>query len=537
MKHSVIIFALFLFFAIQSYAQVNLEVELRARLEHVLPEEKIRVNSDVLEYSNQIHRFYADQEFQPVWLSDGQLSSNSKEFIHVLNEVRYDGLDPQFYHQNLILSLVQSIQSGSEENLVDLELILTDAFFQVTKDLHQGKVDYEQFEKDWEIKPKVPRFNYSDLLLQAKNGTSFQSIFEKLYPDFNMYSHGREIIKNLYALDQKYLNSWKDISLRGAIRLGEENKILPDMRQRLAFWGYLSEENLTQDLLYDSTAMLAIKAFQKRNGMEPDGVVGKLTINALNQSPADLIDKAAINLERLRWLPDTVKTGPMVLVNIANYQLDFLNDRDTLLSERVIVGKRFHESPIFQGEMSYIVFSPFWNLPTSITKGEILPKARKDPGYLASKNIEIIDNSGQVVSPSSVDWNSKSFPYRLRQKPGEANSLGLVKFMFPNSHSVYIHDTPARSLFEREERAMSHGCIRVQNPADFAALLLRDKPEWTTQKIDEAMNQSTEKTVYLKEKIPVVLLYLTFWADGAGNGHFRPDVYERDEELLAALRK
>lgn len=187
--------------------------------------------------------------------------------------------------------------------------------------------------------------------------------------------------------------------------------------------------------------------------------------------------------------------------------------------------------------MSYLVFSPYWNIPYSITKNEIIPAVRKNSNYLQNKNMEVITTSGKPVNPSTIDWSSKSFPYLIRQKPGGSNSLGLVKFMFPNSYSVYIHDTPARSLFEREDRAMSHGCIRLQNPAAFAQLLLRDDPSWTPEKIDAAMHQEKEQIVNLPRKIPVVLLYLTFWADSKGQPHFRQDIYNRDAEVLALLKK
>lgn len=537
MKQVVLIAIALFFFGEPSIAQNELQKELRTRLEGLLPQDQITINSTSLEYSDEIHKFYASQAFESVWTDGTKPKPNATEFLIALEEVIFDGLNPEDYHQSLLLTYMQSINGLNNGQLANLELLLSDAFFQVTKDLHQGKVDHQIFKKEWEIDFKKPQYRYPDLLAETKNGSPVSEIFQKLYPDFRMYENGRAIIKKLSALDRDVSSQWKDLKLKGALRIGQENAIVPEMRKRLAFWGYLAEEDVTQNETYDSVVMRGIQAFQERNGMGSDGVVGKLTVHALNQSPQDLVDKASLNMERLRWLPDTVKTGPLVLVNIANYQLDFLNGRDTLLSERVIVGKRFHESPIFHGEMSYIVFSPYWNLPYSITHNEILPKARKDPGYFAAKNIEIVDNSGKVISPNSVDLSSKKFPYRLRQKPGESNSLGLVKFIFPNNHSVYIHDTPARSLFAREERAMSHGCIRVENPADFAALLLKDSPEWTGDKIYDAMHQSTERTVYLKEKVPVVLLYLTFWADGNGNGHFRPDVYDRDADLLAELRK
>jgi murein L,D-transpeptidase YcbB/YkuD len=248
------------------------------------------------------------------------------------------------------------------------------------------------------------------------------------------------------------------------------------------------------------------------------------------------MDKASVNLERLRWLPNTVKTGEFILVNIANYQLDYLSYLDTLLSVRVIVGKQYHESPIFTVEMSYIVFSPYWNIPYSIIKNEIMPSVRRNTNYLSQKNMEVVTSSGKVVDPKTINWSTKSFPYLLRQKPGESNSLGLVKFMFASKHSVYIHDTPVRTLFDNGDRALSHGCIRIENPADFAALLLKNDPNWNSVKIDAAMHQSKEQIVKLDRKIPVVILYLTFWADSKGNGHFRPDIYERDAEVIQLLR-
>jgi murein L,D-transpeptidase YcbB/YkuD len=243
-----------------------------------------------------------------------------------------------------------------------------------------------------------------------------------------------------------------------------------------------------------------------------------------------------VNLERLRWLPDTVRNQEFILVNIANYQLDYINKLDTMLSARVIVGKQYHESPIFTADMSYIVFSPYWNIPSSIIKKEIVPSVRKNPNYLDQKNMEVVTYSGKAVDPSSINWSSKSFPYLIRQKPGGSNSLGLVKFMFPNQYSVYIHDTPSKALFTKEERALSHGCIRVQDPIKLASLLLKDNPEWTSKKIDEAMHQSNEKIVNLDKKIPVILLYLTFWSDSNGKAYFRPDIYNRDQEVLELLK-
>jgi murein L,D-transpeptidase YcbB/YkuD len=273
--------------------------------------------------------------------------------------------------------------------------------------------------------------------------------------------------------------------------------------------------------------------------MNPDGVIGSLVAESLNKSPQNLIDIASINMERLRWMPTFDWEKKMVLVNVANYQLDYLVKADTAFTAKVIVGKEYNESPTFTALMSYIAFSPYWNIPASITQEEIIPAVRKDKNYLNQKNMEVVETSGNPVNENRIDWsdkNSEDFPYLIRQKPGGDNSLGLVKFMFPNEYNIYIHDTPSRSLFDRETRALSHGCIRIQNPDQFAKVLLNDK-SWDDEKIKIAMNQDSEQIVKLDREIPVVILYMTFWAGEDGTANFRSDVYNRDEALLNALKR
>ncbi|MEP1259105.1 L,D-transpeptidase family protein, partial [Algoriphagus sp.] len=291
---------------------------------------------------------------------------------------------------------------------------------------------------------------------------------------------------------------------------------------------------LEDPTLFDSAMYRGLQDYQESNGMNPDGVIGTLVAESLNKSPQDLIDIASINMERLRWMPALDWKKEMVLVNVANYQLDYLQNSDTTFSAKVIVGKEYNESPTFTAPMSYIVFSPYWNIPESITNEEIIPSLRKNSNYLAEKNMEVVNGSGEVVKATQVNL-SKDQGYRVRQKPGGDNSLGLVKFMFPNEYNIYIHDTPARSLFEKETRALSHGCIRIQNPDQFAKILLNNS-DWDDEKIQAAMNQQNEEVVELDRDIPVVILYMTFWADADGKANFRSDVYNRDAALLKALR-
>ncbi|WP_225586922.1 murein L,D-transpeptidase [Algoriphagus sp. Y33] len=522
----------------------GLSDNIRIRLELDQPDVPLNVRSKELFAKGEIHQFYTNRIFEPAWIRQGVLTELAYELRFEINQSKFDGLNPYDYHLGLINEFFNQFESNKKQSipnalddLADLDLLLSDAFFHLAAHLEIGKVNPDNLTGNWHIITKTSKVSYNDLLEVALDRQQIRQSLETLYPTISIYKKGREVIRAMDEIRKQDSLNWKAVKITKTIKVGETNGGIPSLRERLLFWKYLQPYVYTDEKEYDSTMFVAVQNFQQRNGMEPDGALGKNTINALNQSPADLIDRAAVNMERLRWLPDTLRGAEMIVVNIANYQLDYLSNRDTLFSARVIVGTKYHASPIFSSAMSYIVFSPYWNLPASIVRNEVMPAVRKNPNYLAQKNMEVVTFSGKPVDPTSINWSGKSIPYMIRQKPGGHNSLGLVKFMFPNEYSVYIHDTPSRSLFTREDRALSHGCIRIQNPADFAALLLKDDAKWTPEKIDQAMHQSKEQIVNLDRKIPVVLLYLTFWADTKGQGHFRQDIYDRDKEVLEALRK
>jgi murein L,D-transpeptidase YcbB/YkuD len=539
----IVLLILFVGLLIQNGYSSQITDQIRIRLESDQPGEKIEIRGTSLKSIDEIQHFYVNRNFEEIWSNNGILTELAYEMRFEIYQSQFDGLNPKNYNIELIELFFSTFESNKKSRIVnnpgdvaDLDLLLSDAFFYLSRHLEIGKIDPASLKSYWEITSKTKKLDYGSLLTEGYHASDIRRQLEKLYPDFAMYRKGREVLRALDERRKVDTLNWKRIKIDKSIKAGDANNSIPVLRQRLKFWGYLNDYPLISEKHYDSTMWLGVKSFQKNNGMEADGVIGSMTGQALNASPRDLMDKAAVNLERLRWLPDTVKTGEFILVNIANYQLDYLSNLDTLLSARVIVGKQYHESPIFTAEMSYLVFSPYWNIPYSITKNEIMPSVRRNPNYLNQKNMEVVTNSGKVVDPKTINWSSKSFPYMVRQKPGGSNSLGLVKFMFPNKHSVYIHDTPARTLFSKEDRALSHGCIRIEKPTEFAELILRNDPSWTSEKINTAMHQTKEIIVTLDRKIPVIILYLTFWADSKGKGHFRPDIYERDPEVLAALR-
>jgi len=263
----------------------------------------------------------------------------------------------------------------------------------------------------------------------------------------------------------------------------------------------------------------------------------------LNVPVEQRIEQIAINMDRMRWSASFEPT--YIRVNIPGFHLSVHENDQVPLQMRVIVGSKEDPTPVIDSKMDYLVFSPYWNVPLSIAKEELLPKIKSNPDYLRDQQLEVVRTSGgkvQTVNPSRIDWDEVSNgEFQLRQKPGVQNALGLVKFIFPNPHQVYLHDTPTDNLFDRLTRTMSHGCVRLERPVDLAAYLLRDQPEWTMQKIDSAMHGGKEQKVPLSAPLPVHLVYWTAWGDGNGQVHFREDVYGHDathsKKVIAAGRE
>jgi L,D-transpeptidase YcbB len=295
----------------------------------------------------------------------------------------------------------------------------------------------------------------------------------------------------------------------------------------------------SMSVYYDVELEKQVKIYQKDWGLNADGVIGKGTLLALNTEPDILISRIKVNMERFRWLP-LYEPQKYLMVNIANFDLVFIDDVDTLISMRAIVGKDYRETPVFDALMSYIVFGPSWTVPPTILRNDVIPELLKGPDYLVKKKMKLLRSNGSEIAYSKIDWakiSRNNFPYMVRQKPGPENALGKVKFMFPNNYNVYIHDTPSRGYFARDDRAMSSGCIRIEKPFKLAELLLADSPEWTSEKIHDAMQQNREQTATLKTPVDVLLLYLTAWTDGNGRVQFRKDIYMRDELVLKALNQ
>ncbi len=325
------------------------------------------------------------------------------------------------------------------------------------------------------------------------------------------------------------------------IKPGMSDPRLPGLRARLAQSG-LATTPEGDPSRYDAALEKAVRIFQGRHGLPLDGALGKKTIEALNVPVERRIEQMAMNLERRRWLPDDLGER-YVFVNMADFALKVVDGPHTIHATRVVVGTPFHRTPVFSDAIKYIELNPFWNVTPSIAAKELLPKIRKDPGYLARNGYRLFSGWGAEASeldPFSVDWSGVSasrFVYKIRQDPGPKNSLGQLKSVFPNTQSIYLHDTPSRQLFQQTMRAFSHGCIRVENPLDLAVVLLGGADGWTKEKLTQAISSGERKIIALSKPIPVHLVYLTAWVNKDGSVHFRDDIYGRDNRLAEGLRR
>jgi murein L,D-transpeptidase YcbB/YkuD len=275
-------------------------------------------------------------------------------------------------------------------------------------------------------------------------------------------------------------------------------------------------------LLYDNDLLPVIKSTQKSFGLKEDGVITAALIKELNVPVKERIGQLLINLERMRWLPYQPE-GEFIAVNIPEFRLHFFEGEKKVFSIDIVVGQAAHNTVIFADKLQYVVFSPYWNVPPSIVRKEILPAIRKNANYLAKNNMEQTGSAGGLPI--------------IRQKPGGKNALGRVKFIFPNSYNIYFHDTPTKSLFGEEARAFSHGCMRLAEPVKLATYLLRNQPGWTTQKMNDAMDASVEQCVTLKQQVPVYITYFTAWVDSNGLLNFRKDIYNHDKQVAKSLHE
>ncbi|NIS47358.1 MAG: L,D-transpeptidase family protein [candidate division Zixibacteria bacterium] len=429
-------------------------------------------------------------------------------------------------------------KTPTPRSLVDLELLLTDAFLIYGSHLLSGRINPETIDSEWFANRREA--DLAEVLQRALNESRIKEALQNLLPPQQNYQLMKTALANYREIESQ--GKWPGIPDGFKMQKGDQSERVALLRQRLMISGDLDSPASSEPDQFNDDLEQAVRRFQQRHGLDVDGTVGKETVAALNIPVEGRIRQIILNLERWRWLPQELGYRH-IIVNIANFELDVFEQNQLTMTMRVIVGRSYRRTPVFSDKMTYLVFNPFWHVPPGIAVRDILPLARKDSLYLSKQKIKVFKGWGgdaAEIDPKTIKWDSvsaKNFPYRFRQDPGPNNALGRVKFMFPNQFNVYLHDTPARELFQKTVRGFSSGCIRIEKPLELAEYVLRGDPKWGREQIIAASDKHLEQTVRLPEPIPVHLLYWTAWVGEDGIIHFRKDIYGRDKPLDEALRE
>ncbi len=480
-------------------------------------------------FNSQLARFYAARSYRPVWTE----RANVAELIEAIGESENDGLIPDDYHIKEIRSFFFS-PPRTPELQAKYDLLLSDALLSLAYHLRFGKVDPESLDPNWNLDGTARRTALEYRLQNALAAGRPKAALDELRPTNSGYADLKKGLARYRVIAGA--GGWQKVPEGDPFREGVRDRRVPLLRKRLQQSGDLPGGVADSSNVYTVAMANAVKRFQKRNGLAVDGVAGTATIGEINIPAAERVDQIRLNLERYRWFVNDLEPT-YVLVNIAGFTLQYIENGRYRWGTRVIVGQPYRETPVFKADMQYIVFNPQWVIPPTILAKDALPAIRNSRSYLDRKKLRVIDSRGRVVDPASVNWSGYSaanFPYRLQQTAGDHGALGRIKFMMPNKHIIYLHDTPTKNLFDKSERTFSSGCIRVENPLDLAQLVLQDSVKWNRKSIDSTIAAGKTSTVNLPKRIPVFLLYLTAIAEGE-EIQFRRDVYNRDDRLRKAL--
>ncbi len=492
-----------------------------------------------LDYQRSVKEFYEAGNYQLEWTRGGKPTPQASELIAILQDAAEKGLDSRDYDGERWAGRIRAlgVAAGSEESaLVKMDVALTVFAMRYISDLHLGRVDPKILHPDFD--PQRHKYDLAQFVRQRViPASSVKDALQVVEPPFPGYR------RTVAALDT-YLHLAKEEvpdplpAIKKPIEPGQNYEAFARLAARLKFLGDLpAAADVAQDsTIYRGEIVEAVKRFQQRHGLASEGKLGPQTIEELNRPMSFRVRQLQFTLERWRWLPDNFDSPPVV-VNIPEFLLRAYDDQgNATLSMPVVVGRAMRtETPVLEEDMKYVVFWPYWNVPPSILRGELVPKIEKDPAYLQKSNYEVATYSGQVVTDGVVSADVlaqlRAGKLLVRQKPGPKNALGLIKFIFPNSNNVYLHSTPSVGLFAESRRDFSHGCIRVQNPPALAKWVLRNNPGWTPEKIDAAFKAGKDQQINLTKPIPVLIVYGTAVVPESGTAEFFPDIYGFDKKL------
>jgi murein L,D-transpeptidase YcbB/YkuD len=485
------------------------------------------------------------QQPAPLWFVDGRPTQAAQAAVKTLANAGTEGLEPRDYDADgLQRTLKHAIDNPAlpADAVQRLDGTLTASVSRYLADLHKGRVDPRKVGANFSTIDTDASFDAGRYLRDALAANRLADALRDAAPSFPLYGTLRDALARYRTLSAlPYWDRPLPALPGGKLAAGQPYTGLAQLAQRLEALGDLPQgTKLPQH--YEGALVSAVKSFQTRHALDADGVIGAGTLAQLNVSPAARVQQIALTMERLRWTPLT--GGPrMIVVNVPEFMLrayDYQDGKlDIQLEMKVIVGKALDtRTPLFKEDMRYIEFSPYWNVPISIARREVIPHAQRDPSYFSRQGFEFVfgNQASAALNQNNIDAVLQG-QARIRQRPGPLNALGDIKFVFPNNQAIYLHHTPAPQLFNRGRRDFSHGCIRVEAPVALAQFAMQGMPEWTETRIREAMTAGKSKTVALREPVPVVLAYGTAIARADGRVYFVPDIYGQDKLLDQALRQ
>ena len=526
------------------------------RLDSVYVIKAMQANARFKTQERWARKFYRERQFRLGWFKDHQLVPQAQTMLGVIAKAKDDGLDANRYQDKdlpKLLAEFKTVQDSVRRNQLErqIDVILSGTYFSWASDYYRGVANPRDTKNDaWKVKRNKIKLDRALLtILRERESTYPYYDFAPLHPE---YDHLKKALSLLRARQEA--GGWPALPATTSLRPGQAAPMVGLLRQRLlgnetagpaapatapgqALPVVNKEPAPTSAEVYGPELVEAVKGFQRDAGLPPTGIVSGETLRQLNVPLTARINQVILNMERWRWLPKKFEPD-YLLVNIPEYRLYVYEEGKQALTMRVIVGKTLNATPVFSDKLEYVVLSPYWNVPFSIIDKEMRPRLAANPQATLNRlDMEVVKGYGRkatVIDPTTVDWANvtpATFKYTLRRRPGPKNDLGEVKFIFPNSNDIYLHDTPHDELFSQTARNFSHGCVRVEKPVELATYLLRNYPQWDQTAIQDTIAQRKEKYITLKEKLPVYLVYLTAWADANGHVHFRNDIYGHDKSL------
>jgi murein L,D-transpeptidase YcbB/YkuD len=506
---------------------------IRDKIEQIRFFEEVKLGDASIASTKVLPEIYEQQNFRLLWTEPNAIL----QLVDAVRNIKDDGLNPEDYHLKELLLYHKAIQAIGQNDpwlSADFDILLTDSFIRLAYHLYFGKVDPATLNPGWNLSRQLNSRNPAKVIKEIIDAGSIKSTIDSLKPRYPVYLRLKAALAKYRQIQSQ--GSWPHIAAGGVLRKGDRDARIGLIRKRLALTDEIPAVNDDPDV-FDQILENAVKRFQTREELEPDGSVDRPTLIELNHPVEWRIDQLRANLERMRWFLHDLPEQ-FVVVDIAGFVISHIERNRITWTARAQVGDPFAQTPCFKADIHYMVLNPSWTVPPGIAQKEYVPMLLKNPDFLVRAGLKLMDRQGKFVAADSLDWGRyahQAFPYKFLQEPGPTNPLGRIKFICPNPFYVYLHDTPETEGFSEPWRAFSSGCIRVEKPLEFAVLLMGDNARWPLEKIRALVASGKTRTIFLPRKIPVMFLYITVLAEQNGMIYFRDDLYGRDKAVIKGL--